>query len=155
MEQGVSWKVNLAVPFCAIRNLRKWSNLDHITTKIILGIVFTKLKVTLDYTWRKKLFHNLKLNQYAAAVWTLLLFLRFVVSHVPLHKLFLGNFIFLRLIKKFKDSYTKLYAFFVQSALPILLIQLISSSSRTTYSCACSIYISSFLISVTRSSNRS
>ena len=34
---------------------------------MILEAVYTKLKVALDYTYRKKLVHILKLNQHAAS----------------------------------------------------------------------------------------
>ena len=34
---------------------------------MILGAVYTKLKIALDYTCKKKLVHILKLNQHAAS----------------------------------------------------------------------------------------
>ena len=50
MEQGVNSKVNFDAPY-----MRKQSNLDLIIPlKMILGAVYTKLKVALDYTCKKK-----------------------------------------------------------------------------------------------------
>ena len=48
--KGVSWKVNLGAPY-----MKSYNNLHLIIPqKMILGPVYTKLKLTLDYTYRKK-----------------------------------------------------------------------------------------------------
>ena len=64
----------------------------------------------------------LKINLHAASTVDIVIvpYLCCVSHSISLAVLRLSNFVFLfRLVKKFKDTWTKLYAFFVQSAIPM------------------------------------